>query len=172
MKRLIIVCIGLLVFAGCATTDHTRTPVLEKNVKWALLPMENHTETPQAGLRMEAITETLLRVRGATSLEKYPATLTQDSLFEPADAKAVEAAIDWARQTGARYAVTGSVNEWRYKTGVDGEPAVGVTLRIIDLQNRQVIWDAAGARTGWGREAVSAVAQKLLEKLTGDIKFK
>jgi hypothetical protein len=35
-----------------------------------------------------------------------------------------------------------------------------------------VIWDAAGARTGWGREAVSAIAQKLLEKLTGDIKFK
>ena len=172
MKRLITACMVLLLLAGCATTDRTSSPVLEKNAKWALLPMENHTETPQASLRMEAITETLFRVKGAMSLEKYPSSLTQDSLFEPADAKAVEAAIAWAQQTGARYAVTGSVNEWRYKTGVDGEPAVGFTIKIIDLQTRQVIWDAAGARTGWGREAVSAIAQKLLEDLTGNIKLR
>ena len=172
MKRLIIICIGLLLLAGCATTDHTNSPTLEKNVKWVLLPMENHTETPQASLRMEAITETILRSKGAVPLEKYPSTLTQDSLFEPADAKAVEAAINWAQQSGARYAVTGSVTEWRYKTGVDGEPAVGVTLKIIDLKTSQVVWDAAGARTGWGREAVSAIAQKLLDNLTSSLRFK
>ena len=169
MKRLIIACMGLLLLAGCATANRTSAPDLEKNVKWALLPMENHTETAQAGLRMEAITETILRIKGVMSLEKYPSSLTQDSLFEPADAKAVEAAISWAKQSGARYAVTGAVNEWRYKTGVDGEPAVGITLKIIDLKTQQVIWNAAGARTGWGREAVSAIAQKLLEDLVGDI---
>jgi polysaccharide biosynthesis protein PelC len=172
MKRLIIACLGLLLLAGCAVSDHTSSPVLEKNVKWALLPMENHTETPQAGLRMEAITESVIRAKGVMNLEKYPSSLTQDSLFEPADAKAVEAAISWAQQSGARYALTGSVNEWRYKTGVDGEPAVGVTLKIIDLQTRQIIWDAAGARSGWGREAVSGVAQKLLENLAGGINLK
>jgi hypothetical protein len=123
----------------------------------------------EPGLRMEAITETILRIKGVMTLEKYPSSLTQDSLFEPADAKAVEAAISWAKQSGARYAVTGAVNEWRYKTGVDGEPAVGITLKIIDLKTQQVIWNAAGARTGWGREAVSAIAQKLLEELVGDI---
>ena len=172
MKKIIITCMALLVLTGCAITDRTSAPALEKNAKWALLPMENHTETPQASLRMEAITETLLRVKGAMNLEKYPSSMTQDSLFEPADAKAVEAAINWALQSGARYAVTGTVNEWRYKTGVDGEPAVGVTIKIIDLQTRQVVWDAAGARTGWGREAVSAIAQKLLEDLTGSIKLR
>ncbi|WP_124951512.1 penicillin-binding protein activator LpoB [Sulfuriferula thiophila] len=172
MKKIIIACMTLLFLAGCAITDRTSAPTLDKNVKWALLPMENHTETPQASLRMEAITETLLRVKGAMNLEKYPSSMTQDSLFEPADAKAVEAAINWAVQSGARYAVTGTVNEWRYKTGVDGEPAVGVTIKIIDLQTRQVVWDAAGARTGWGREAVSAIAQKLLEDLTGSIKLR
>lgn len=172
MKRLLIACTGLLLLAGCATASRTPSPVLEKNVKWALLPMENNTETPQAGFRMESITETILRIKGALPLEKYPANLTQGGLFEPADAKTVEAAMAWAKQSGARYAVTGTVNEWRYKTGVDGEPAVGVTLRIIDLQTRQVIWDAAGARTGWGREAVSAVAQKLLEDIVGGINLK
>ena len=172
MKRLIITSLVLLLMAACSITDKSKSPVFDKNVKWALLPMENHTETPQAGLRMEAIIETIIRVKGASSLETYPSTLTRDSLFEPADAKTVESAIVWAQQSGARYAVAGTVNEWRYKTGVDGEPAVGVTLKIIDLQTRQVVWDAAGARTGWGREAVSAVAQKLLENLTGSIKLK
>jgi len=172
MKHLQLAFMGLLLLAGCATASRTNAPVLEKKVKWALLPMENNTETPQAGFRMEAITETVLRIKGAIPLEKYPSNLTQGGLFEPADAKTVEAAVTWAKQSGARYAVTGTVNEWRYKTGVDGEPAVGVTLKIIDLQNRQVIWDAAGARTGWGREAVSAVAQKLLEDLADGINLK
>lgn len=172
MKRLLILCMGLIFMGGCATANRTSSPQLEKNVKWALLPMENHTETPQAGLRMEAIAETILRIKGALPLEKYPSTLTQGGLFEPADAKTVEAAFVWAKQTGARYAVTGAVNEWRYKTGVDGEPAVGVTLKVLDIQTRQVIWDAAGARTGWGREAVSAVAQKLLEDLTDGLKLR
>lgn len=172
MKRLMIAYLGLFLLAGCATAYQSSAPVLEKNVKWALLPMENNTETPQAGLRMEAITETILRIKGALPLEKYPSNLTQGGLFDPADAKSVEAGISWAKQSGARYAVTGTVNEWRYKTGVDGEPAVGVTIKIIDLKNRQVIWDAAGARTGWGREAVSAVAQKLLDDLTEGINLK
>lgn len=172
MKYLLLVSLGLLLLSGCATVSRTSSPVLEKKVKWALLPMENNTETPQAGFRMEALTESILRIKGAQPLEKYPANLTQGGLFEPADAKTVEAATAWAKQSGARYAVTGTVNEWRYKTGVDGEPAVGVTLKIIDLQNRQIIWDAAGARTGWGREAVSAVAQKLLEDLADGISLK
>jgi TolB-like protein len=172
MKRLLIACMTSILIAGCATANRTNSPVIEKNVKWALLPMENYTETPQAGLRMEALTESILRIKGALPVEKYPSSLTQGGLFEPADAKTVEAAMAWAKQAGARYAVTGAVNEWRYKTGVDGEPAVGVTIKIIDVQTHQVIWDSAGARTGWGREAVSAVAQKLLEDLLDGIKFR
>ncbi len=170
MKRLLIIL--LLLLAGCAITDSSQVPALDKDAKWALLPMENHTETPQAALRMEAITETLFRAKGAMSLKTYPSTLSQDSLFEPADDKALETALSWAQQSGARYAITGAVNEWRYKTGVDGEPAVGLTIKIIDVQTHQVIWSAAGARTGWGREAVSAVAQKLLEKLTDGIRLR
>ena len=62
MKNLFIACIGMLLIAGCATANRSNAPTLEKNVKWALLPMENYTETPQAGFRMESITETILRM--------------------------------------------------------------------------------------------------------------
>ncbi|MGQ9686803.1 MAG: penicillin-binding protein activator LpoB, partial [Thiobacillaceae bacterium] len=57
-------------------------------------------------------------------------------------------------------------SEWRYKIGVDGEPAVGLTLQVIDLVNGKVVWTASGGRSGWSREALSAVAQKLVRDLT------
>lgn len=164
--HVILLC-GVLAFgpAGCAVMDHSQAPRLDRGAKWVMLPFGNHTETPQAGFRAEAITETVLRSLGVADLRQFPITPAPDLLVEPADPKAAEAALAWAKAQQARYAVTGSVDEWRYKVGVDGEPAVGVSLRLIDLQSNQVVWSAGGGRTGWSREAVSAVAQKLIKAL-------
>jgi hypothetical protein len=73
--------------------------------------------------------------------------------------------LAWARSENIRYALAGSVDEWRYKVGIDGEPAAGVTLQLIDVQSGQVLWAAAGGSTGWSRESLSGVAQKLVAKL-------
>ncbi len=150
---------------ACAVMDHSQAPRVDRGAKWVMLPFGNHTETPQAGLRAEAITETVLRSLGVGDLRQYPAAPSPETLVEPTDPRAMEAALTWAKGQQARYAVTGSVDEWRYKVGVDGEPAVGVSLRLIDLQANQVVWSAGGGRTGWSREAVSAVAQKLIKAL-------
>jgi TolB-like protein len=40
-----------------------------------------------------------------------------------------------------------------------------VTLQLIDVQSGQVLWAAAGGSTGWSRESLSGVAQKLVAKL-------
>jgi hypothetical protein len=77
----------------------------------------------------------------------------------------MDAAMVWARDHEVRYALAGSVEEWRYKVGVDGEPAAGVTLRIIDVPSGKTLWSGSGAQSGWSREALSAVAQKLIRKL-------
>ena len=55
--------------AACSTTDIGSAPALPANARWAVLPFANHTETPQAGLRAEAISETILRTNGLDSLE-------------------------------------------------------------------------------------------------------
>lgn len=154
------------VLAACTTTaPSVSTTPLDPTAKWALLPMANHTDTPQAGMSAEAITEHLLRARGVRQLERYPATLSRDTLFEPSERKVIEEAQKWARDRGARYGVTGMVEEWRYKVGIDGEPAVGVTLQVIDLQDGAVLFSASGGKSGWSREALSAVAHKLLDSL-------
>ncbi len=171
--KTIKIAILLLVAAlsSCAVMDRTATSKpLERNAKWALLPIVNHTDVPQAGLRAEAIAEVLLRSREINNLSSYPATLNRDSLFEPAERKVVIDALSWAREQGVRYAVTGAVDEWHYKVGIDGEPAVGMTLQVIDLkEGDRVVWTAAGSKTGWSRDALSAVAQKLLKDLLSDI---
>ena len=156
----------LAALEGCAVIDHSPGAVtLAPDATWALLPIANHTDVPQAGLRAEAIAEGVLRSRGVANLLHYPSALNPESLLEPSERKAQAEAGKWARGAGARYALTGAVDEWRYKVGIDGEAAVGLALQILDLDTGKVVWSAVGARSGWSREALSAVAQKLMREL-------
>jgi hypothetical protein len=164
--RLTLAVIMFTLLSSCATVDHTSNgATLLRDAKWALLPILNHTDVPQAGLRAEAITESLLRARGIGTLLRYPAALNPDTLFDPAERKVQDDARAWAREQGVRYAVYGAVDEWRYKVGVDGEPAVGITLSLFDLQSGEVTWSAVGAKSGWSRESLAGVAQKLIREL-------
>jgi TolB-like protein len=169
----ILLCLAALLMAGCASSIQSTadTDVLDAQAKWALLPMANNTDTPQAALSAEAMLEHQLRRRGITTLLHYPSMLSRDSLFEPTERKVSEEAQQWAIKQGAHFAVTGSVEEWRYKVGIDGEPAVGVTLKVIDLSSGRVVWSASGAKSGWSREALSAVAQALLTDLLGRLQL-
>jgi hypothetical protein len=153
-------------FSACSVIDSSRAPALEAKAKWALLPMLNNTETPQAGLQAEAILESLLQSNGkALDVQHYPASLDQETLLEPTERRVLDSAIRWAKEQNAQYGITGAVNEWHYKVGIDGEPVVGISLQVIDLRTDQTVWSGIGARTGWGREALNAVAQKLLKEL-------
>lgn len=158
---------GVLLLSACATSIQSAAGpnTLDPGAKWVLLPMSNHTDTPQAGLAAESILEHQMRWRRIASLQHYPAALTRDSLFEPTERKVAEEAEKWARDQGAKFALVGSVQEWRYKVGIDGEPAVGVALKVVDLTSGQVVWSASGAKSGWSRQALSAVAQAVLTDL-------
>lgn len=165
-SRIVVVLVVLgAVLTGCSVVD-SKAPAaaLEAKARWVLLPFANNTETPLAGNRAEAITESLLRGKGI-NLTRYPASLAQESLFETGANRAQEQALGWAREQGARYAVVGAVDEWRYKVGVDGEPAAGVMLQVLDVASGTVLWSAVGGKTGWAREGLAAVAQKLIRDL-------
>ncbi|MEN9426570.1 MAG: hypothetical protein RLZZ220_919, partial [Pseudomonadota bacterium] len=112
-----------------------------------------------------AISEGLLRTLGVADVQRYPAQLASDNLFETGAPKDADKALEWARGQNARYAVTGTVDEWRYKVGVDGEPAVGVALWVVDVSTGRTVWSGVGAKSGWSRDALSAVAQRLLKSL-------
>jgi hypothetical protein len=67
--------------------------------------------------------------------------------------------------------VAGSVEEWRYKVGLDGEPVAGVTLRVIDLQNGRVLWSGSGSRSGWSRDGLSTVGHQLIGRLLSELRL-
>jgi polysaccharide biosynthesis protein PelC len=177
MKKLILPALALctVLFTGCGSVfngGNTARTAMQQTIgagdKVALLPVANFTDVPQAGLRVEALFEPALRQAGLRQLAIYPPALNPETLFESSERKVQVEAEKWARSQGMRYVVAVAVNEWRYKVGVDGEPAVGLMVQIKDLSNDQVVYSAAGGRTGGSREAISAVGLKLTtELLTG-----
>lgn len=172
-RRVTLLWLGALALAGCTTATRSTvgTEPLPRDARWALLPVVNNTDTPQAGLAAEAMLEHHLLGRGVGNVMRYPVTMSRDSLFEPTERKVSEEAEKWARDSGARYALTGSVEEWRYKVGLDGEPVVGLTLKVIDLSSGRTVWSASGAQSGWGRSSLAALAQSLIAELLGGLRL-
>ncbi len=71
-------------------------------------------------------------------------------------------------QTG-KYVVSGVVQEWREKTGVDGEPAVGVMIEIRELPAGRIVYSGTGSRAGWARQSLSETGQKVIDKLLAPV---
>jgi hypothetical protein len=136
--------------------------------KWALLPFKNLAETPKASQRAESIVTSLLFSKGY-QVDHYPETDKDDLADLLNDDKKQKNAAIWARKQGYRYLVSGDVTEWRYKTGLDADPSVGLSIRILDLEQDKVIYQRSGAKVGWGYSNLSTTAQKLLEKLLAEI---
>lgn len=159
----------VMTLSACGTLTTTDTVSVSANQPWVLLPVNNLSTTPRAGEKTNTLVETHLRARGVDSLETYntPEGLNLVSLLDTD--RQINDAIAWARQNGMRYGMTGTVHEWHYKSGPDKEPAVGLSLKLIDLSTKQVVWQATTAKTGWGYTNVSGVADKAVEKLLKQI---
>ncbi len=192
--------LSVFVLSGCSVDRVYEGDPLDDRAAWALLPIVNQSQTPQAGERVESIMISLLRNRGIKRIGQYPKQLQSQSLMLMDDQARYANALSWALAQGYRYGITGTVEEWRYKAGLDGEPAVGITLKVLDLQalskqsklnasssmetkvepavetkiepnTEPTIWTATGARTGWGREGVAIAAHKLLNELLDGMRF-
>lgn len=150
---------------SCGVQQTQQTSALDTDARWAMLPVANHSQTVQAGKRAGTVVATLLRSRGV-DLADYERPAGSDSdLPELDERKRQQQARAWAREQGFDYGVTGSVAEWRYKSGLNGQPAVGLTLRVIDLNSGETIWSATGADTGWGRESLAGTGHELASEL-------
>jgi len=158
-----VAALGLL--GACSTVDVSSGPGFSAGDGLAVLPIANYTETPEAGQRARSIAQSILYQKGFTSLQHYPQDETTDLLMATSSDRMQQQALAWARDTGARYALTGSVQEWRYKVGLDGEPVVGLTLNLIDVSSATVVWSATGSRSGWSRSSLAGVGQTLIKEM-------
>ncbi len=165
MKKILsLICI-FLILTACSTVKYTRSPKIDARGAWAVVDFNNHTVTPMAGARAASISDSLVRARGVNNLI-YKSFNQQDKALPLMNTGVSRSEIiQWASRNNIRYVLTGDVNEWRYKVGIDGEPVVGVSLRIIDVPNHHVIWSSVGSQSGHVRQAVSMIGQQLIARL-------
>lgn len=163
--RTAMVCGLLSLLAACVTIHEGANEPVSLSDSWVMLPFVNNTETPYAAERAESITASLLYARGVKNLAESVRESRQDEISVGRRAERQKEALEWARKNKFRYAVTGTVNEWRYKVGLDGEPVVGITLQVYALPEGKIVWSGTGSKSGWSRGAVSAVAQQVIDRL-------
>lgn len=160
MKKIFVLWLFVLFLAGCSSVVNTEKAKLEfKNKVLVVLPFENYTETPLAGLRIASIAYGVLNSKGYNTINF---TINNEKDYSHEEIKEM---INKLKEENYDYAITGTVNEFRYKTGIDAEPAVSITLKIYDLKNDKVIYTAVGSKTGWSHESLTTVAQKILNKI-------
>lgn len=161
--------------AGCASSSVIRintTGKLDAQARWVILPVANYAETAQAGERVEALIDTVLRIDGVRSLDRYPPLKDDEAHLLAGERSRYEESLTWARANHYDYAISGSVEEWRYKTGADAEPAVGLTVTVIDLTSNETRWSGSGARVGRGADNASGVALVLISSLLDQVRWK
>jgi len=159
MKKILTLITTALLFSACSTTALINTqnqlPDTNQTVSISLFELNNYTDTPRAGMRATNLVEGVLLARGY----KLKTHLNQkiDSL---------EDAQDSAQEDKSDYFLIGGISEWRYKTGIDGEPAVSLQLSLYKTQNAKLVWSATGSDSDWGNGSIGSTAQNLIEQMT------
>jgi len=150
MKRILLY--GLIVFfVGCSSMqiDSTKFSKIDKNSTITILPFKNLSQSPYAGIKASNIAEGVLRSEGYKVIRGYVIDKNDEIRL---------------KNINSKYILKGEVNEWRYKTGIDGEPAVNIYVEIED-KNGSVIYSNVGAKSDWGHKSVGICAQELIEDM-------
>lgn len=163
MKKVIYYLVYIIAFflSSCASVSviSTEKNQLVPSGVFVILPFVNNTESPLAGQRVAYIAEGVAASKGYKLRFDIYKPEAKEYTYED-----IEKVIEQLRNRNENidYVITGSVNEFRYKTGIDGEPAVSITLRIYDLKNNKVILTNTGSKTGWANESIGTVVHKIL----------
>lgn len=161
-----------LLLAACADTRYAADYVVAGTTarqRVAVVPLENLTNYPKAGLIVSEFVATELYRRGLFDLVEGTALRRSLAALEPerADLAASVGAAELATRLGVDAVLVGSVSEYGYQHGLHEEPVVGVNLRLVEADG-DVSWAASHSTTGRGyiaRDSVNAAAQRLVDEM-------
>lgn len=158
--------LGLLIIAACTRINSSQNAPVNPQGKWGIAAFANNTDIPQAGIRAMNITSGVLRSKGIRSLSVYPAKANCDKLIVcPDSALTVDNVLYWARHKQISYVMMGSVNEWDYKVGLDGEPSAAVSMQLYHVHSGKLVWSSVGSRVGTSRSGLALTAQYLIDEM-------
>ncbi len=161
---------SIVSLTACSTYNVPDSPPLGGSAVWAIMPLENNSNSPLAAEKVEQILSTQLYKKGIKAV-MYPKP-EMNKLTDILDNTAKDKyAQNWLASSPADYIITGSVEEWHYKSGLDGEPAVGLSLEVQSAKEKSTLWRATGSRGGWGRESVSGTGIIVVKELLNGLKI-
>lgn len=165
-----ILLLMLALLTGCTDIVAQQTGPVFPGARWGIATFANNTETPQAGSRATSITAVLLRGRGINYLTVYqPYGNCSQFTLCPNSAIPLPRILSWAKQNNIRYVMTGAVNEWQYKVGLDGEPVAAVSMQLYDAYTGRVVWSGVGSKIGCSRAGLGNTAQRLIDQMLGSL---
>lgn len=167
----------LLLLPGCTTTTTPHVPgggKIKPHVnKGAFIlvmpPFVNATDHEHAG-------QALTHVTGSTLLEqRIPLVQTEEILSQTADDTAPKQEVrnlQIARENKATYLLVGTVHEYRYKSDLSANPAVGITLRLVNVADGRTLWQGSSSKVGRVYASLTSTAQKTVRELVSKVPLK
>jgi hypothetical protein len=169
-----------LTLAGCAGDpplpgrDYVDTTAIRGDLRVALLPFENLSNQPNAGLIVAQLAATELYSQGLFQLieESQLRRTLKDRKVNIARLAEHSHAAAVARQLGVDAVLLGSVSEYGYQHGLHEEPVVGINARLVDASGN-VLWASSHSGRGRGylrRESVNQTAQRVVAEMIGQLR--
>lgn len=142
--------------------------------KVAVIPFENLTNHPNAGLIVAQLVSTELYDRGLFQLQEETKTrkLLADLKIDPARLTDVAAAQQAAGLLEVDALIIGSVSEFGYQHGLREEPVVGLNARLVDGVSGKVLWASSHSASGGGyldRSSLNATAQSVVSAMVSPL---
>jgi hypothetical protein len=170
-KKLVILpmlaCLSLL--TACSTVLYhggQRSDSLPRPLLLFLPPFFNATDDDHAARALTELTATALFERGLPVIQTEPSLLASRA-EKAAGSDGLYA--ETARSLGATHLLIGTIHEYRYKTDLDGDPAVGVTMRLVDAQDGRTIWQGSAAKVSVFCASLSTASQRAVRQLVKKI---
>jgi TolB-like protein len=168
-KPNLVWCLAAFALIGCASVVEyggTDQPIPLRS-RVIVGPFVNATENTHAGQAMARLTATALMGR------KVDLYQTEDLLTRAGEETGdTNSFLNIAREAGAAYMVAGTVHEYRYKTDLKGNPAVGITLRVVAVNDGRTIWQGSSSKVGNGFASLSATGQEAVRELVRRLPFR
>jgi len=152
---------------SCFSFKNISNPVnINKNDKICVIPFINNSETPLAGLKAKNIIENFLFSK---KFNIVACDIVENDTFTE---KEIKEYFEVLKTKDINFVFFGYINEWRYKAGVDSEPAVSLTINLYDLKNDKLILIASSSKTSSSYKSLGIVSQELIKKLLSKINSK
>jgi len=150
---------ALLPLGGCASRVDSgpATPSISLSGRVIVAPFRNATDDDHAGQAFADLIGTALAVRGLDIVMLPPKPVNDLGEAPP---YTNEDLAEAARRHRASGIVRGTAIEFRYKTDLDGDPAAGVYVEILDPAAKNAVWHATSSRTGLIYSSLAQTAQK------------